>query len=192
MVTLKHAEKEWSVRVVALRNCSAVLNGILRDSDPTQPKVLSVEDMSVNSVDTFLSLATMISYDRDADGFYGGVLEMSDTSCLTQYAMPLVHKYDCKFLLKMLQAAQNLHPDVNGILSIITHDEESLDWMSDAVKSCLLKHTFKYGKNHAQATKHLNACLDEYPPSLIKALFTYMAYDHKFARLNHADIRTLI
>ena len=178
MVTLKHTKKEWSVRVVALRNCSAVLNGILRDGDPTQPKVLSVEDVSVDNVETFLSLATMISHDRDPDDLYGEVLEIEEIAGLTQYAMPLIHKFDCKFLLKLLQAAQNLHPDVNGILAIVNHDQESLDWMSDAVKSCILKHTFQ--AQRAQADKRM----EEYPPALIKVLFAYMVYDHHFRAHN--------
>ena len=172
MVTLKHAKKEWSVRAIVLRNCSVVLNGILRDADQSQPKILSVEDMSVDNVETFLSLATMISYDRDPDDLYGEVLEMDEISRLAPYAMPLVDKYDCKFLLKLLQAAQNLHPDVNGILAIIKHDE-SLDWMSNAVKGCLLRHTF-VEKKRTQVEKQM----DEYPQALIKCLFTYMLYDH--------------
>ena len=176
MVTLKHAKKEWSVRAIVLRNCSVVLNGILRDADQSQPKILSVEDMSVDNVETFLSLATMISYDRDPDDLYGEVLEMAEISRLAPYAMPLVDKYDCKFLLKLLQAAQNLHPDVNGILAIIKHDERSLDWMSDAVKGCLLKHTF--GDGSCKETQ-----MDEYPPALIKCLFTYMVYNHNGGRL---------
>lgn len=85
LVVVKHPEKEWTVRCVILRACSAVLDGILRDSDPKQPKVLNTEDVSVENVETFLSLATMTSHDRS-----DGVLTVSDLSRMTVSAMPLV------------------------------------------------------------------------------------------------------
>eukprot|EP00966_Prymnesium_polylepis_P296611 6852267-Prymnesium_polylepis.1 len=85
-----------------------------------------MEGVSVVNVETSLSLATMTSHDRKGD-----VLTISHLSRMTVSAMPLVHKYDCKALLKILQHAQNEQPNVDGILAIIRHDQEASQWMSE-------------------------------------------------------------
>ena len=128
------------------------------------------------NVETFLSLATMTSHDRN-----GKVLTISDLSRMTVSAMPLVHKYDCKALLKILQHAQNEQPDVDGILAIIGHDPEESQWMSEQVKLCLVKHLFdtrdsQYPWLKRQRTEHE---MKKLPHAILAKLFIFTMADLK-------------
>ena len=94
----------------------------------------------------------------------------------TVSAMPLVHKYDCKALLKILQHAQNEQPNVDGILAIIGHDPEA-QWMSEKVQLCLVKSLFDtrdsqymHSLQKRQRTEHEMMKL---PHAILAKLFTF-------------------
>jgi hypothetical protein len=190
VVVVKNDEKEWTVRCAILCACSAVLDGILRDSDPDQSKVLNMEDVSVVNVETFLSLATMTSHDRN-----GEVLTISDLSRMTVSAMPLVHKYDCKALLKILQHAQNEQPNIEGILAIIDHDQEASQWMSEQAKLCLVKHLFdtrdSQYPNSLQKRQRTEHEMKKLPHAILAKLFIFTMTDLKPKHLPSADARTM-
>ena len=137
-VVLKHGANEWSVRCAVLCSCSAVLAGIINDGIP--PKTLQMEDVSVENVTSFLSLAHMTSYDCYDSA--EEVLSDEVLSSMTVRAMPLVHKYDCKGILKILKHVQNKIPNVAGIVAIVRCDDGELDWLGDAAKSAVVKDTF--------------------------------------------------
>ena len=101
-MTLMHADKEWAVRASALRNCSVVLDFMLRDSDDKQPRILHMNDVREENVEAFVSIAMMTSHDSMMV-----FPSVSTLARLTVDAMPLMHKYDCKALLQMLQDVQN-------------------------------------------------------------------------------------
>ena len=111
-VVLKRGDREWKVRGAVLRSCSTVLDAIINES--SEPKTLQMEDVSEKNVETFLSLAGMTSY-YSAKPY----LSAKELSSMTALAMPLVHKYDCIGLLKILKSVQNDNPDVAGIRAIV-------------------------------------------------------------------------
>eukprot|EP00966_Prymnesium_polylepis_P154685 3571727-Prymnesium_polylepis.1 len=96
-----------------------------------------MEDVSVENVETFLSLVSMISYDADEKFLSDNAL-----SSMTAPAMPLVHKYDCKGILKILKHVQNQIPDVAGIVAIVQCEHGDVNWLGDAAKSALVKEVF--------------------------------------------------
>ena len=132
-VIVAHPEKRWHIRSVTLRSCSAVLDRQLRD-DPAKPKVLNIKDATVESIDAFIHLATMLSHDSS------GLLKPSEIAGMAAIVMPLVHKYDCKGLLMVLQNALNVHPHVDGILAVFEYaGDSSWEWIGDGAKRRLVR-----------------------------------------------------
>ena len=132
-VIVTHPEKRWTVRSVALRSCSAVLDRQLRD-DPAKPKILDMGYTTVESIDAFIHLATMLSHDSS------GLLKPSEIAAMAATVIPLVHKYDCKGLLMVLQNALNVHPYVDGILAVFEYaGDSSWEWIGEGAKKCLVR-----------------------------------------------------
>lgn len=132
-VTVTHPEKRWIVRSVTLRSCSAVLDRQLRD-DPAKPKILDMGHTAVESIDAFIHLATMLSHDSS------GLLKPSEIAGMAATVIPLVHKYDCKGLLMVLQNALNMHPYADGILAVFEYaGDSSWEWIGDGAKKCLAR-----------------------------------------------------
>ena len=170
LVTLMHGKTQWSMRASTLQNCSPVLDSMLRDSDDKQPRIIDMNDVLESNVEAFLQLARIASYDSRKD--FPSVAALSK---LTADAMPLVHKYDCKGLLQMLKSVQNQKPDVKGIMSVVKYETDSIDWVSDSVKMCILNDVFKLAY-----TTNKTACearMAEIPHSLLSKLFTYTMFD---------------
>lgn len=172
IVTLKHGSKEWQIRAAVLCACSSVLSAILLDSDPEGLKELTMDDVQKESVDVFLALASSISHDTDSD--FPSVQELAKQ---TRAAMPLVHKYDCRGLLKMLQSAQNQQPDVDGIMAIIEHEPAVVDWLGEKAKTALIAHLFRPCEGWEFKKQK---CVDEIasmPDALLRLLFAYTMLD---------------
>lgn len=171
LVTLMHGTTHWLVRASTLRNCSAVLDSMLRDSDHTQPRIMHMNDVDESSVDAFVRVAKLSSYDS-RDGFPS----VDTLSKLTVDAMPLVHKYDCTSLLQMLKFVQQKKPDAQGIMSIVSHEPESIAWINDdSMLLCLLKNIFHDKYDGIQSERLANVA--DWPPALLTKLFSYTMFD---------------
>eukprot|EP00966_Prymnesium_polylepis_P260368 6014424-Prymnesium_polylepis.1 len=68
MVTLVHGEQEWPVRASTLRNCSAVLDAMLRDSDSKQPRTINMDDVFSDKPLTSHAMPLVHKYDCKAPG----------------------------------------------------------------------------------------------------------------------------
>ena len=167
LVTIMHAGNEWAVRASILRNCSVVFDSMLRDSDSQQPRIMHMDDVRKENVEAFLSLAKMTSHDSEMP-----FPSVSTLSKLTADAMPLVHKYDCKALLQMLQYVQNEQPNVTGIMSIATHEPESTDWMDNRAKLCVLQYIILTHTRDVCEEK-----LSALPQPLLSSLLMYAMFD---------------
>lgn len=180
LVTLTHGTTLWLVRESTLRNCSAVLDSMLRDSDHTQPRIMHLNDVDENCVDAFVRVAKLSSYDS-RDGFPS----VDTLSKLTVDAMPLVHKYDCTSLLQMLKFVQQKKPDAQGIIAIVNHEPESIAWINDdSMLLCLLKSIF-HDKYDGILSERL-ANVADWPPALLTKLLSYTMFD-----LNLRDLEML-
>jgi hypothetical protein len=175
LVTIVHGDQQWNARSSTLRNCSIVLDELLRDSDIRQPRTINMDDVSVENVVAFLLVAKLTSYDSEAK--YPSVGELSE---VTSLAMPLVHKYDCKALLQMLQSAQNVQPNLAGIMSILKHEPESTEWMGASVKRCLLKDVLQLPQSPCEPPTCHSSCrgkIAALPPAVLSMLFAYSWLD---------------
>ena len=188
-VIVTHPEKRWTVRSVTLRSCSAVLDRQLRD-DPAKPKVLNIKDATVESIDAFIHLATMLSHDSS------GLLKPSEIAGMAAIVMPLVHKYDCKGLLMVLQNALNVHPHVDGILAVFEYaGDSSWEWIGDGAKKRLVrtlivpdaKPAYMPGQNAgAQAMAKLPSnFIAEFSDGHFRGYFVVMGLDGKSELLRH-------
>ena len=173
-----------------MRSCSTVLDAIINES--SEPKTLQMEDVSEKNVETFLSLAGMTSYDSAKP-----YLSAKELSSMTALAMPLVHKYDCIGLLKILKSVQNDNPDVAGIRAIVQCEQGDVDWLGDTAKSHLVHDAFgkldkwmpfpyltfaptmeKRQKTTAQKNPYEEYLL-EMPPTLVATLFAHTMRNHR-------------
>jgi hypothetical protein len=69
-----------------------VLDGILRDGDSSQPRVITMDNANADGrVCEFLYIADMISHEE-----VDHELTMENVVQMTKQAMPLVHKFDAK------------------------------------------------------------------------------------------------
>ena len=173
MVTLTHGSKTWKMRATVLCTCSSVLNNILLDSDPESPKEINLDDVHEENVNAFLTLASSTSHDTDAD--FPTVEELTAMTC---HAMPLVHKYDCNGLLKMLKSAQNQHPNVAGIMSILEHEPDAVEWLGVTAQNALTSHLFQ--RNQPEYKFERQVCVDamaSMSPALLRLLFVHTMLD---------------
>ena len=166
LATLVHGKQEWHVRASTLQNCSAVIDTMFRDCDDTQPRVIHMNDVLKCNVEAFLHVAKLTSYDSKMD-----FPTLTTLSSLTENAMPLVHKYDCTALLRILQSVQNQQPNVKGIMSIVKHEPESIHWMNASSLLCLFKYVVSGNRNQCERK------MRELPPALQSKLFTYVMYE---------------
>eukprot|EP00966_Prymnesium_polylepis_P299598 6923321-Prymnesium_polylepis.1 len=173
MVTLKHGSKEWKTRSTILCTCSSVLNTILLDSDPEELKEMHLDDVHEENVDAFLTLASSTSHDKDSR--FPTVQELAAMTC---HAMPLVHKYDCNGLLKMLQSAQNQHPNVDGIMAILEHEPDAVEWLGVKAQNALTAHLFQTHRSDKRFERQV--CVDKMAsmsPALLRLLFVHTMLD---------------
>lgn len=185
-VSIKLGVREWRVRSAALCACSAVIDGIIRGSDPKQSKILNMpHNIDAHNVDAFVSLATLTSHDRDE-----GALSMHDVSEMTAAAMPLVHMYDCSALLKILQSAQNEFPTVHGIMAIVEHEHEaesaSWQWVGREVQLCLVHYIFASRDalfmSAMQKKQQTEEMMKRLPAALLANLFLFIGTEAERGR----------
>lgn len=135
IVTIRVDDTDVAVRSVVLMSCSPVLEGILRDGDPEQPRVITMDDADVDAVKAFVELASMLSHDAE------DVRCMGYIAGLAAQVMPLVHKYDAKGMLNVLKSAINADPKVEHVMAIVKHasDADGIEWMAEKTKATLMK-----------------------------------------------------
>ena len=83
----------------------------------------------------------------------------------------------------MLKFVQQKKPDAQGIMSIVSHEPESIAWINDdSMLLCLLKNIF-HDKYDGILSERL-ANVADWPPALLTKLLSYTMFD-----LNLRDLR---
>ena len=134
VVTIRVAGTDVTVRSAILMNCSPVLEGILRDGDPHQPPVISMDDVDIDAVNSFVKLASMLSHEAE------GVIPIGQIAAMTPGMMPLVHKYDAKGMLNLLKSAVDAVPVAEHVMAIVKHssDADGIEWMTEKTRAIMI------------------------------------------------------
>ena len=168
-------EDKWFARTSVLCACSPVFESILMNSDPSKPKNVAIDDVEVPGVHDFLQLASLTSYEMHSR--QSGIPSSEKISQMTVSVMPLVHKYDCHGLLRMVQHAQNEHPTFEGISAIMTHEPESAEWIQNHAMERLilyLRNASKHHKSSIYPGGNTARVVDELPEKLARRVLIHM------------------
>lgn len=130
-------KREWRVPQSVLCNASPVLDYLLRETAcDTDVKTIRVTDATEKQTAAFMKVVSFAGRCDDKEPLLS-VRELAD---ITEEAMPLVHKYDCSGIVRILKMALNKEPCSKGISAIVKY-EESVDpeWLSDEALRHLLR-----------------------------------------------------
>eukprot|EP00966_Prymnesium_polylepis_P043192 1003058-Prymnesium_polylepis.1 len=84
----------------------------------------------------------------------------------------------------MLQNVQNQEPDVSGIMSIVDHEPESIDWMNDRVKQYLVKEILLQPEYPMHQISHLLVpCLCQEKIAAVPHAVLAMLFDYTWFQL---------
>lgn len=133
VVTLACDSKTWKLRSAALCACSPVLEGILTESRSETERLVRMDDVKPESVAAFVRLVQLTDHSHSEERPTSKELAES-----TRMAMPLVHKYDCGGLLKILQAALREFPNADGVEAMMEYDPDDVLWWNDEIRKSLV------------------------------------------------------
>ena len=169
-----------SIDGVILRACSPVLDGILGDGDASQPQIIDMSDAeSDESLTLFLQLASLTSHK------YGGEPWTAEqTAENAPSVMPLIHKYDAKGLLAIVQQGVNEYPSSESLQALIKYrgsEDDDGSWIStDALDFLLRDMSWKQQPRRRTPFDEQDATLKELPTPLLRRLLLHVLNDHRF------------
>jgi hypothetical protein len=132
-VTLACDSKTWKLRSASLCACSPVLEGILAESRSETERLVRMDDVKPETVAAFVRLVQLTDHSHSEERPTSKELAES-----TRIVMPLVHKYDCGGLLRILQAALREYPNVDGVEAMMEYDPDDVLWWNDEIRGRLV------------------------------------------------------
>ena len=165
-VFFSHENTEFQFDADALRSCSDVLKDILCwDDDGSRELTLQMPDVSKSCILAFQKLVEF-SYDRDESAAMISIAALSDLACA---AMPLLHKYNCVALLRLIKAALNERPCTDGLVAYFAYYEADVAWVGPRI----LHHVASELRNRDTA----NHTLLTFPPLFVNRLMVYILHE---------------
>lgn len=165
-VCFVHEDTHFRFEAEALSACSDVLRDILAwDADGSEEHVLQMPDVSKGCILAFQKLVEFV-YHREESAAVISIAAISELACA---AMPLLHKYNCVALLRVVKAALNERPCTDGIVSYFAYYDEDVDWVGPR----LLHHVACELRNRETAQHTLLT----FPPLFVNRMFFYVLHE---------------